>query len=65
MKKYQVHIAVSPDFLASLIEQNAIHVLDFKCLNLDSKKIIWKLFLSAMASTIKNKSGHKGENTYV
>lgn len=52
MEKNLVHIAISPNALALLIERGYIHAVDFKCLDFDSKKMVWKLFLSAMKATI-------------
>jgi hypothetical protein len=64
MKNNLVHIAISPNILASLIERGYVHAVDFKCLNADSKKTVWKLFLSAVKLTKKNKSGYQ-EDGYV
>ena len=52
-----VHIAISPNVLASLIEGGYIHAVDFKCLDIDSKKTVWKLFLSAVKLTKLNQFG--------
>jgi hypothetical protein len=59
-----VQIAISVNILASLIESGCIHAVDFRCLNIDSKKTVWKLFLSALKLTKKNESGYQG-NGYV
>jgi hypothetical protein len=59
-----VHIAISPHALAELIESGTIHAADFKCLNADSKKTVWKLFLSSVKLTKKNQSRYQ-ENGYV
>jgi hypothetical protein len=64
MENNLVHIAISPNVLASLIESRTIHAVDFKCLDIDSKKTVWKLFLSAVKLTKKNKSGYQ-VNGYV
>jgi hypothetical protein len=48
-----VHIAISTNVLASLIERGSIHAVDFKCLDADSKKTVWNLFLSTLKSTLK------------
>jgi hypothetical protein len=52
MENNLVHIAISANTLASLIESGCIHAVDFKCLNDDSKKTVWKLLLSALKSTL-------------
>jgi hypothetical protein len=64
MENNLVHIAISVNTLATLIESGCIHAVDFKCLDIDSKKTVWKLFLSAVKLTKKNKSGYQ-ENGYV
>jgi len=64
MENNLVHIAISPNVLASLIEGEYIHAVDFKCLDIDSKKTVWKLFLSAVKLTKMNKSEYQ-ENSYV
>jgi len=64
MENNLVHIAISANTLASLIENRCIHAVDFKCLDIDSKKTVWKLFLSAVKLTKKNKPGYQ-ENSYV
>ena len=64
MKNNLVHIAISANTLASLIDNRSIHAVDFKCLDVDSKKTVWKLLLSAVKLTKKHKSGLK-ENGYV
>ena len=64
MENNLVQIAISANTLASLIESGCIHAVDFKCLDIDSKKKVWKLFLSAVKLTMKNRSGYQ-ENDYV
>lgn len=59
-----VHIAISASTLASLIDTGCIHAVDFKCLDVDSKKTVWKLFLSTVKLAKKNQSGFQ-ENGYV
>ncbi|PPK73093.1 hypothetical protein B0F88_10272 [Methylobacter tundripaludum] len=53
MENNLVHIALSVHTLASLIESECIHAVDFKCLDIDSKKTVWKLFLSTVKLTKK------------
>lgn len=57
MENNLIHIAISANTLASLIERGCIHAVDFKCLDVDSKKTVWKLFLSAVKLTKLNQSG--------
>jgi len=64
MKNNLVRIAISANTLASLIDSGSIHAVDFKCLDVNSKKTVWKLFLSAVKLTRKNQSGFQ-ENGYV
>lgn len=64
MENNLVHIAISPNVLASLIESGYIHAIDFRCMDIDSKKMVWKLFLSTVKLTKKIKSGYQG-NGYV
>lgn len=53
MKKHLVKIAISPNALASLIQKGQIHAVDFRCLDSESKKTVWKLLLSTMKLTVK------------
>lgn len=64
MENNLVHIAISPNALAALIESGTIHAVDFKCLDIDSKKMVWKLFLSSVKLTKKNQSRYQA-NGYV
>jgi len=57
MENNAVHIAISANTLAELIESGCIHAVDFKCLDVDSKKTVWKLFLSTVKLTKLNQSG--------
>jgi|WetSurSiteA1Bulk_404760.scaffolds.fasta_scaffold00093_6 hypothetical protein len=41
MKHNLVHIAISLDALALLIESGYIHAVDFRCLDANSKKTVW------------------------
>lgn len=63
MENNLVHIAISPNALAALIESGTIHAVDFKCLDIDSKKMVWNLFLSSMKLT-KNDQSRYQENGY-
>jgi hypothetical protein len=64
MENKLIYIAISSNTLASLIESGCIHAVDFRCLDIDSKKAVWKLFLSALKLPNKNNSGCQ-ENVYV
>ena len=64
MENNWVNIAISVDTLASLIESECIHAVDFRCLDIDSKKTVWKLFLSIVKLTKKNNPEYQ-ENYYV
>ncbi|ESS71452.1 hypothetical protein MGMO_103c00190 [Methyloglobulus morosus KoM1] len=64
MENNLVHIAISPHVLAALIESGTIHAVDFKCLDINSKKTVWKLFLFSVKLTKKNQFRYQ-ENSYV
>lgn len=49
-----IHIAISSNALSYLLERGQIHAMDFRCLNKESKKIVWKLLLNTLKTTIKN-----------
>jgi hypothetical protein len=49
-----VKLAIAPEVLASLVEKGQIHASDFRCLDLDSKQFVWKMFLSLAKSKIHN-----------
>jgi hypothetical protein len=47
-----VRLAIAPEVLASLVEKGQLHAADFRCLDLGSKQIVWKMLLSlALAKT--------------
>jgi len=50
-----VKLAIAPEVLASLVEKGQIHATDFRCLDLGSKQIVWKMFLSVAKSKINSK----------
>ncbi|WP_020563503.1 hypothetical protein [Methylosarcina fibrata] len=52
-----VKLEIVPNFLASLLASGHIHVADFRCLDLSSKQIVWKLLLS-----LTNHKGTENEN---
>lgn len=39
-------MAIAPEILAALVEKGEIHATDFQCLDLGSKQIVWRIFLS-------------------
>jgi len=45
-KTESVKLAIAPDVLAVLVEKGELHATDFRCLDLGSKQIVWKMFLS-------------------
>jgi hypothetical protein len=53
MEDNLVHIAISPNALASLIKEGSIHVMDFKCLDKQAKQIVWGLFLAMLSNKIR------------
>jgi hypothetical protein len=53
-KPLAVKLAISPDVLATLVEKGQIHATDFRCLDLGSKQIVWKMFLSLAKLKINN-----------
>ncbi|MBL1265178.1 hypothetical protein [Candidatus Methylomicrobium oryzae] len=40
-----VKLEIEPNFLASLLASGHIHITDFRCLDLNSKQIVWKMLL--------------------
>jgi len=49
-----VKIEVDSKFFTSLLETGQIHVTDFRCLDLNSKKIVWESLLSLAKARIKH-----------
>ncbi|WP_036243004.1 hypothetical protein [Methylobacter luteus] len=47
-----VKLEIEPKCLASLMEKGQIHATDFRCLDLGSKQIVWKMLLSLTKSKI-------------
>ncbi|WP_446810641.1 hypothetical protein ACH50O_03425 [Methylomonas sp. 2BW1-5-20] len=41
-----MRLAIAPEVLAALVEKGEIHATDFRCLDLGSKQIVWKMFLA-------------------
>lgn len=52
-----VNLAIAPDVLATLVEKGQLHVTDFRCLDLSSKQIVWKMFLSLAAAKLGGRQG--------
>jgi hypothetical protein len=50
-----VRLAIDPEVLASLVEKGQLHAADFRCLDLGSKQIVWKILLSLALA--KSRSG--------
>ncbi len=47
-----VNLAIAPEVLAALVEKGQLHATDFRCLDLGSKQIVWKMFLSLAAAQL-------------
>jgi hypothetical protein len=45
-KPNTVKLAIAPEVLASLVEKGQLHAADFRCLDLGSKQIVWKMLLT-------------------
>jgi hypothetical protein len=56
MKNDTVQIEITAKTLATLIESGLIHAVDFKCLDFDSKRTVWKLFLASINLKIKQEN---------
>lgn len=54
-KRSTVRLAIAPEVLASLFEKGQLHAADFRCLDLGSKRIVWKMLLSLALA--KSKAG--------
>jgi hypothetical protein len=53
-KPTTVRLAIDSEILAALIENGQLHAADFRCLDLGSKQIVWKMLLSlALAKSQK------------
>ncbi len=51
-----VKLEIETRFLVSLLEKGQIHAADFRCLDFDSKQLVWK----ALLSLTKSKFGGSG-----
>jgi len=48
-----VKLAIAPEVLAALLEKRQLQATDFRCLDLGSKQIVWKMFLTLAAARLK------------
>jgi hypothetical protein len=48
MKRKIIHIGITANALASLINNRQLHAVDFQCLDPDSKRAVWELLLNAV-----------------
>lgn len=53
-KPSTVRLAIAPEVLASLFENGQLHAADFRCLDLGSKQIVWKMLLTLALTKSKN-----------
>lgn len=54
-KTESVKLAIAPDVLAVLVEKGELRATDFRCLDLVSKQIVWKMFLSLAAAKLSGR----------
>lgn len=48
MQRKIIHIGITANVLASLINNRQLHAVDFECLDADSKRAVWELLLNAV-----------------
>lgn len=53
-KSAAVKLAISPEILAGLVEKGQLHAADFRCLDLGSKQIVWKMLLTLALAKSKH-----------
>lgn len=53
-----VKLEIAPTVLASLMEKGQLHATDFRCLDLGSKQIVWKMLLSLAKSKLAEARGN-------
>jgi hypothetical protein len=53
-----VRLAIAPEVLATLVEKGELHASDFRCLDLRSKRIVWKMFLLLAMSKLGGNQNH-------
>jgi hypothetical protein len=53
-----VRLAIAPEVLATLVEKGELHATDFRCLDLRSKRIVWKMFLLLAMSKLGGNLHH-------
>lgn len=51
-----VKLAIAPEVLAALVEKGQIHATDFRCLDSNSKQIVWNMFLSLAKAKISDRT---------
>lgn len=47
-----VKLEIEPTFLADLMRNGQIHPSDFRCLDIGSKQIVWRMLLSLTKSKL-------------
>jgi len=50
-----VKLEIEPHYLAALIANGQLHATDFRCLDLSSKQIVWKLLLTLAKAKLNGK----------
>lgn len=53
-----VKLEIAPNVLAALMEKGQLHATDFRCLDLGSKQIVWKMLLSLAKSKLAAARGN-------
>lgn len=51
-----VKIEIESQFLATLMKNGQIHATDFRCLDLGSKQIVWKILLSQVKPRVDDEA---------
>lgn len=54
METKTIHIGITSTVLAALINSRLLHVADFECLDLESKRAVWELLLNALKTERQN-----------
>ncbi|PPD32662.1 MAG: hypothetical protein CTY19_11075 [Methylomonas sp.] len=58
-----VKLEIQPNVLAALMANGQLHATDFRCLDLGSKQIVWKMLLSLAKSKLTTAGNlYKPEN---
>ena len=53
-----VKLEIQPNVLAALMANGQLHATDFRCLDLGSKQIVWKMLLSLAKSKLTAAGNH-------